>query len=71
TGIDVLGVETGSARAPQSAALRLADDLDVSRGDLLAPARALPTVSRDVKAAVCHLHERPLRPGDHVLLKHT
>ncbi|MFD0314817.1 sulfate adenylyltransferase subunit 1 [Streptomyces flavalbus] len=71
TGIDVLGAATRSARAPQSAAVRLADDLDVSRGDLLVPARALPTVSRDVEAAVCHLHERPLRPGDHVLLKHT
>ncbi|MFB8771289.1 sulfate adenylyltransferase subunit 1 [Streptomyces broussonetiae] len=71
TGIDVLGTETGAARAPQSAALRLADDLDVSRGDLVVPARALPTVSRDIDAAVCHLHERPLRPGDHVLLKHT
>ncbi|MFE6283677.1 sulfate adenylyltransferase subunit 1 [Streptomyces sp. NPDC057877] len=71
TGIDVLGTPSQSARAPQSAALRLADDLDISRGDLLVPARALPTVSRDIEAAVCHLHERPLRPGDHVLLKHT
>ncbi|WAZ27078.1 GTP-binding protein [Streptomyces cinnabarinus] len=71
TGIDVLGEPAEQVRSPQSGALRLADDLDVSRGDLIVPAAALPTVSRDVEAAVCHLHERPLRPGDHVLLKHT
>jgi sulfate adenylyltransferase subunit 1 len=71
TGIDVLGTPAQLLRSPQSGALRLADDLDVSRGDLIVPASALPTVSRDVEAAVCHLHERPLQPGDHVLLKHT
>ncbi|MGW0913855.1 sulfate adenylyltransferase subunit 1 [Streptomyces sp. NPDC002784] len=71
TGIDVLGAPAELLRSPQSGALRLADDLDVSRGDLIVPASALPTVSRDVEAAVCHLHERPLKPGDHVLLKHT
>ncbi|MGW0596975.1 sulfate adenylyltransferase subunit 1 [Streptomyces sp. NPDC002776] len=71
TGIDVLGAPAQLLRSPQSGALRLADDLDVSRGDLIVPAGALPTVSRDVEAAVCHLHERPLKPGDHVLLKHT
>ncbi|MFE0672424.1 sulfate adenylyltransferase subunit 1 [Streptomyces sp. NPDC058867] len=70
-GIDVLGAPAGLVRAPQSGALRLADELDVSRGDLIVPAGALPTVSRDIEAAVCHLHERPLRPGDQVLLKHT
>ncbi|WP_134039962.1 sulfate adenylyltransferase subunit 1 [Streptomyces bluensis] len=70
-GIEVLGVPADAARAPQSLALRLADDLDVARGDLVVPAGAPPEVSRDVTAAVCHLHERPLRAGDRVLLKHT
>ncbi|MFG3656922.1 sulfate adenylyltransferase subunit 1 [Streptomyces sp. NPDC047706] len=71
TGVDVLGAPAESLCSPQSGALRLADDLDVSRGDLIVPAAAPPVVSRDVEAAVCHLHERPLRPGDHVLLRHT
>ncbi|MCD7438708.1 sulfate adenylyltransferase [Streptomyces lincolnensis] len=71
TGIDVLGAPAETVRAPQSGGLRLADDLDVSRGDLIVPAAAPPALSRDVEATVCHLHERPLRPGDHVLLKHT
>ncbi|MER6343923.1 sulfate adenylyltransferase subunit 1 [Streptomyces sp. NPDC001595] len=71
TGVDLLGTPAESIGSPQSGALRLADDLDVSRGDLIVPADAAPTVARDVRAAVCHLHERALRPGDHVLLRHT
>ncbi|CAM5553517.1 sulfate adenylyltransferase OS=Streptomyces glaucescens OX=1907 GN=cysNC PE=4 SV=1 [Streptomyces glaucescens] len=71
TGIDLLGAPAERIGAPQSGALRLADDLDVSRGDLVVPADAPPTVTRDITAAVCHLHEKPLRPGDHVLLRHT
>jgi sulfate adenylyltransferase subunit 1 len=61
-------VET--AWAPQSVTLLLADDLDVSRGDLIAPAADAPPVGQDVRATVCHLHERPLRIGERVLLKH-
>ncbi|MFI9272350.1 sulfate adenylyltransferase subunit 1 [Kitasatospora sp. NPDC052896] len=69
-GIDALGTPTDIAWAPQSVTVRLTDDIDVSRGDLLA---AGPTTvpTKDVVATVCHLHERPLRAGDKVLLKHT
>ncbi|MFE9421679.1 sulfate adenylyltransferase subunit 1 [Kitasatospora sp. NPDC006697] len=69
-GIDVLGVETDIAWAPQSVTVRLAEDIDVSRGDLIA-AGPLPEPVKDVEATVCHLHERPLKAGDKVLLKHT
>ncbi|MFC6065395.1 sulfate adenylyltransferase subunit 1 [Streptomyces ochraceiscleroticus] len=69
--IDVLGRPARTARAPQSVTVRLADDLDVSRGDLIAPAGRAPALTQDVEATVCHLHDRPLRPGDRVLLKHT
>ncbi|MFD3504209.1 sulfate adenylyltransferase subunit 1 [Streptomyces sp. NPDC058678] len=69
-GIDVLGEQTDIAWAPQSITVRLTDDIDISRGALLA-AGPLPTLTKDVRATVCHLHERPLRPGDRVLLKHT
>ncbi|MEV4440982.1 GTP-binding protein [Streptomyces sp. NPDC049577] len=70
-GIDALGAPVDVAWAPQSVTLRLADDLDVSRGDLIAPAAAAPATTRDVEATVCHLADRPLRVGDRVLLKHT
>ncbi|MBP8537745.1 sulfate adenylyltransferase subunit 1 [Streptomyces sp. MK37H] len=71
TGIDALGTMVDVAWAPQSVTLTLADDLDISRGDLLAPSAHAPETTRDVEATVCHLHDRPLRVGDRVLLKHT
>ncbi|MBN3931651.1 50S ribosome-binding GTPase [Streptomyces verrucosisporus] len=70
-GIDLLGRSVRAAWAPQSVTVRLADDLDVSRGDLIAPADDAPAVSQDVTATVCHLHDTPLRVGQRVLLKHT
>ncbi|MDF3289985.1 sulfate adenylyltransferase subunit 1 [Streptomyces silvisoli] len=70
TGIDVLGEPVDVAWAPQSVTVLLADDLDISRGDLLAPAATAPAVTQDITATACHLHERPLKVGDRVLLKH-
>ncbi|MEV1010258.1 GTP-binding protein [Streptomyces sp. NPDC049881] len=69
--IDALGQSVDVAWAPQSVTLTLADDLDISRGDLLAPAAGAVTPSQDVTATVCHLHDRPLVPGARVLLKHA
>jgi sulfate adenylyltransferase subunit 1 len=70
-GIDALGRSVDTAWAPQSVTVLLADDLDVSRGDLIAPSGSVPAVTQDIRATVCHLHERPLRVGERVLLKHA
>ncbi|MFF5105417.1 sulfate adenylyltransferase subunit 1 [Streptomyces sp. NPDC000134] len=69
-GIDVLGTAAGAAYAPQSVSLRLADQRDVSRGDLITAGVEAPTLTQDVSAAVCHLADRTLRTGDRVLLRH-
>jgi sulfate adenylyltransferase subunit 1 len=69
-GIDVLGRQTDIAWAPQSVTVRLTDDIDVSRGDLIASG-AKPESTQDIVATVSHLSERPLHVGDKVLLKHT
>ncbi|WP_327727420.1 GTP-binding protein [Streptomyces sp. NBC_00487] len=72
TGIDVLGEPAEVAYAPQSISVRLADQRDISRGDMITAGVADgPTLTQDVRAAVCHLAERPLRVGDRVLLRHT
>lgn len=71
SGIDLLGRPVERVQAGQSATLLLADDLDVSRGDLIAPAASAPVPTQDVHATVCHLADKPLRAGDRVLLKHT
>jgi sulfate adenylyltransferase subunit 1 len=50
--------------------LRLVDDVDVTRGDLIAPADEAPTPTRTFDATVCWLAEEPLAPRRYVL-KHT
>jgi sulfate adenylyltransferase subunit 1 len=58
------------AGAGQSVVLRLAQDVDVSRGDILAATDAPPAPVRDLTATVCWLAERELRPGARVLVQH-
>lgn len=69
-GIDTADGELASAGAGRSVALRLADEIDVARGELIASAVDAPTPVQDVDAMVCWLAERPLRVGARVLLKH-
>jgi bifunctional enzyme CysN/CysC len=52
--------------------LRLADDIDISRGDLIARPHNRPHVGQDVDATVCWMDERSvLRAGAKYTLKHT
>ncbi|CAM5562766.1 sulfate adenylyltransferase OS=Streptomyces fumanus OX=67302 GN=GCM10018772_38910 PE=4 SV=1 [Streptomyces fumanus] len=69
-GIDVLGTPAGAAHASQSVSLRLTDQRDIARGDLITAGVDAPTLTQDVRAAVCHLADRPLATGDRVLLRH-
>jgi sulfate adenylyltransferase subunit 1 len=71
TGIDVLGTGAAEAHAPQSIEVRLADQRDVSRGDMVTAGVDVPALTQVVRASVCHLADRPLRVGDRVLVKHT
>ena len=70
-GVDVDGRDVGSARAPMSIALRLADEIDVSRGDMLAREGELPRAGGDLEADLVWMSERPLDPDKTYLLKHT
>lgn len=70
--IDVGGESVQRAVAGQSITVRLADQIDITRGDLIAAARSAPEGSKTVAAVVCWLDdEHPLREGQRVLLKHT
>jgi sulfate adenylyltransferase subunit 1 len=57
------------AFAPESVTLRLADDLDVSRGDVVASARDAVPVARELSGTVAVLSERPVRRRDRVLVR--
>ena len=51
--------------------IRLADDVDVSRGNLLADPDRPPIVARELDARVCWMSERPLEPRAKLAVKHT
>ena len=57
------------AFAPQSVVLRLADDLDISRGDLIAASDDPGLLTRSLTGTVAVLSDRPLRQRDRVLLR--
>ncbi|MGB2712374.1 MAG: GTP-binding protein [Conexibacter sp.] len=56
---------------PQSVTLLLEDDLDVSRGDLIARPSDAPTVTRELEAIVCWMTDRPLQVGGRYAIKHA
>jgi len=60
-----------TAIPPMSVTIRLADDLDVSRGDMLADPAAPPVVARELEARVCWMSERPLEPRAKLAVKQT
>jgi sulfate adenylyltransferase large subunit len=55
----------------RSVTILLSDDLDVSRGDLLADPERPPVVARELTARVCWMSERPVEDRARLLLKHT
>jgi len=69
TAIEVNQVEVEEAFAPQPLVLHLAHDIDISRGDTIARTDAQPLVARDLEATLCWMSERPLQPGDRLLLR--
>ncbi|BCW37281.1 sulfate adenylyltransferase subunit 1 [Arthrobacter sp. StoSoilA2] len=70
TGIDFAGKELQEAAAPQSVAVRLADEIDIARGDTIAAAGTVRESTADLYASLCWLSPKPLREGQKVLVKH-
>lgn len=68
--VETLDGPLEEAFPPQSVTVRLADDVDVSRGDVLVAAEGAPEPVREFEADVCWFADRPLRPGARYLLKH-
>jgi len=51
--------------------VRLADDLDVSRGDVICRPANAPRVVQDLDAMVCWMTDEPLRARQRIAIKHT
>ncbi len=60
-----------AAIPPQSVTIRLEDDIDIGRGDMLADPERPPIVARELTAELCWMSERPLEPRARLAVKHT
>ncbi len=69
--IVTFGGSVATAAAPQSVTLLLDRQIDVSRGDLFAPAAAQPAVTRDIVAHLAWFSVEPLDARRRYLIKHT
>jgi sulfate adenylyltransferase subunit 1 len=70
-GIDAFEGELDEAYPPLAVTLRLEDDIDVSRGDMICRPENRPTEAREVDAMVCWMSDRPLSPSARYRIKHT
>jgi bifunctional enzyme CysN/CysC len=71
TAIDTFEGEIESAHAPMSVTLRLADEIDISRGDMLVLPENRPMVARRFDAMMVWMSEKPLDLKRSYFLKHT
>jgi sulfate adenylyltransferase large subunit len=69
--VETLDGPLDAAVPPQSVTIRLEDDVDVSRGDMLADPERPPVAARELLAHLCWMSERPLEPRTKVGVKHT
>ena len=69
--IDSYEGEMDEAYPPLSVTLRLEDDIDVSRGDMICRDHNRPIEAREIDAMVCWMAERPLSPRGRYRIKHT
>ena len=70
-GIDTFDGPLEVAVAGQAVTVRLAAEMDVSRGDMLVAADDLPELTASFDATICWMSETPLGTGQRVLVKHT
>ncbi|GIG66002.1 sulfate adenylyltransferase subunit CysN [Phytomonospora endophytica] len=64
--------EVAEAYPPMSVTVRLEDELDVSRGDLICRPNNRPETSQDIEAMICWMDEKtPLQRGRKYAIKHT
>lgn len=69
--IDLFDKEITEAFPPMSVTVHLEDDVDVSRGDMIARVKNAPTPSQDIDAMICWMTTTPLQPRQKLAIKHT
>jgi len=69
--IDTMNGQMEMVFPPQSVAFRLADDIDISRGDMIVPADQRPKIGQEIDLMVCWLNEKPMILGGKYTIRHT
>ncbi|KQV07000.1 sulfate adenylyltransferase subunit CysN [Leifsonia sp. Root112D2] len=69
--IDTADGEVAEAYSPMSVTIRLEDEVDVSRGDMIARPHNQPSMVQDIDAMICWMDETALRVGQKYAIKHT
>jgi sulfate adenylyltransferase subunit 1 len=69
--IDTLGGALSETHPPMSVTITLKDDLDISRGDMIAGLQDIPQERSDIVAMICWMNPRPMQIKAKYALKHT
>nr|WP_174521302.1 GTP-binding protein [Janibacter limosus] len=69
--IDLHDQQLDEAYPPMSVTVRLSDDVDVSRGDMIARVNNQPEPVQDIDAMIAWMSTKPLRPKQKLAIKHT
>ena len=69
--IEIGGEQIARAIHEQSVSILLADEIDISRGDMIIKTAEQPLTTKQVDATVCWLSETPMSPARTYLLRHT
>ncbi len=70
-GVESFAGEVDTAFPAMSITVRLRDELDISRGDMLVDPDDPPCAARELDAMICWMSDKPLQPGRRYAIKHT
>jgi sulfate adenylyltransferase subunit 1 len=69
--IDTFKGQLSEAFAPMSMSIRLEDDIDISRGDMIVRTNNKPNISQDIEVMLCWLHNEKAKPRAKYTIMHT
>ena len=69
--IDTADGSVQEAYPPMAITVRLEDDIDISRGDMICRPHNAPKITQDIDAMICWMTEQPLQARQKLAIKHT
>ena len=69
--IDTFDGPVAKAFPPMSVTLRLKDDIDISRGDLITGVASLPETGSEIELMICWMNPMPLRLNGKYVVRHN